>query len=211
VDVQAVGSARGVSDTQQGLADIGLVARPLHPDESGLHSVLLARDAVAIVVPSSNPVKSLTEAQIVGIFTRATANWKLVGGADAPLTVVGQPETRSLTQVFLAHFKLKAGQVRYDTVAPDSREVIAILARKADAIGYVSVGAAADAPVRILPCNGVEPTPANITSGAYPLVRPFLLVTREKPQGLAQEFVDFARSAAVRDLLEKHHLIAPGN
>jgi phosphate transport system substrate-binding protein len=213
IDVQAVGSARGVGDAQQGLADIGLVARPLHPDESGLHSVLLARDPIALVVPSSNPVPSLTEAQVVGIFTRSTANWKQVGGNDAPITVISQPDARSLAQVFLAFWKLKPGQVRPDIVAPDNQEVLALLGRKADAIGYVSVGVATSSglPVRLLPCNGIEPTPANIAGGSYPLIRSFLLVTRDRPEGLGQEFIDFARSAAVRDLLDKHHLVAPPN
>jgi phosphate transport system substrate-binding protein len=213
VDVQGVGSPRGVSDAQQGLADIGLVGRWLGPGESGLNSVLFARDGIAVVVPRSSSVKSLTEGQIVGIFTRTIPNWKQVGGSDSPITVIGMPDPRSLPQVFLQFYKLKVGQVRSDVVAPDTAEVLAILGRKADAIGYVSVAAATGnvTEVRLLPCNGIEPTPANIASGTYPLLRPYLLVTRDKPHGLTEEFIAYARSDAVRDLLDKYHLVRPAN
>jgi phosphate transport system substrate-binding protein len=38
-------------------------------------------------------------------------------------------------------------------------------------------------------------------------VRSLYLVTRAPPEGLAKEFIDFAQSAAVRDLVEKYHFV----
>ncbi|HEY7425171.1 MAG TPA: substrate-binding domain-containing protein, partial [Gemmataceae bacterium] len=43
VDVQARGSASGAADARQGLADIGMVARTLKPDETMLHATAIAR------------------------------------------------------------------------------------------------------------------------------------------------------------------------
>jgi hypothetical protein len=34
-----------------------------------------------------------------------------------------------------------------------------------------------------------------------------LLLTREPPAGLVQEFIDFARSAAVHNLVQKHGFV----
>jgi phosphate transport system substrate-binding protein len=212
IDIQPVGSARGISDAQQGLADIGLVGRALRADEAGLHATVLARDAVAVAVHPESPTKSLTEAQVTGIFARTIPNWKEIGGSDAPITVVAMPEVRSATEVFLAHYKLKAGQLRADQVAPTSRQVASIVSTRHDAIGYIGVSeAAAGAPVRLLPCNGVEPTAANIANKSYPMPRPFLLVTRGPPKGHVKELIDFAVSGAVRDLLDRHSLVPPGN
>jgi len=48
VDVQGGGSTRGVNDTRQGLADIGMVARDLKPDETSLHAMPIARDGMCM-------------------------------------------------------------------------------------------------------------------------------------------------------------------
>jgi phosphate transport system substrate-binding protein len=215
IDVQAVGSARGVSDVQQGLSEIGMVARTLRPDESRLHAVLLARDGVCLVTSRANTVAALTDAQVIGLFSRVTANWKQVGGDDAPVTVVGLPEDRSLAQAFLGYYKLKPGQVRSDVVAGDGAQVLKAVAADPHAIGYAAVGPATEAAaglgLRLLPCGDVPPTPAHVVAGSYPCTRPLLLVTREAPQGLAKEFLDYATSPAVRDLIEKAHEAPPGD
>jgi phosphate transport system substrate-binding protein len=215
LDVQAVGSARGVSDTQQGLADIGMVARPLRPEESALHAALLARDGVCLVVPRANPVTALDDTQVVGLFARTVDNWKRVGGPDAPVTVVAFPDARALAQVFLDHYHLRPGQVRPDLVAGDPEQVLQAVAGKPSAIGCATVGAAAAAAdtlaLRLLPCGKVPATPANVANGTYALIRPLLLVTREPPQGVVGEFIDFARSPAVRDVLDKYHEAPPAD
>jgi phosphate transport system substrate-binding protein len=62
-------------------------------------------------------------------------------------------------------------------------------------------------PVRVLSSEGIEPTPAHVRDGTYPLSRPLNLVTREEPRDLNKEFIDFARSNAVVDLIEKYHFV----
>jgi phosphate transport system substrate-binding protein len=213
INVQATGTARGISDVQQGLSDFGMIARPLQPEETGLHAFAIARDGVCLVVPRSNPVPALTDAQVVGIFTRTISNWKQVGGPDAPVTVIGESDGRDLAQVFLGHYKLKAGQVRPDVLGGDGEQILQAVAQRRDAVGYAPLGLATEsAPVlmlRLLPCGGVAATPANVANGTYPIPRPLLLATREAPQGPAKEFLDFARSPAVREVLDKYHVVPP--
>src|SRR3954470_16300569 len=70
VNVQRVGTERGITDTQQGLADVGLVARALRPDETTLRAFPLARDGIGFLVHRSNPVKVLTGEQVLHLYTR---------------------------------------------------------------------------------------------------------------------------------------------
>src|SRR2546426_8699220 len=46
-------------------------------------------------------------------------------------------------------------------------------------------------PIRLLALNKVEPGPANVSSGAYPLRRPIVMVTKTPPSLLVKAFVDF--------------------
>jgi phosphate transport system substrate-binding protein len=213
IDVQAVGSARGVSDAQQGLADVGMVARRLRPEEGGLHAFVLARDGVCLVVPRSNPLTGLSDGQVIGVFTRTTSNWRQLGGPDAPITVVGLADDRALAQTFFEFYHLQPGQVRPDLRAGDTGQVLKAVADKPHAVGYAALGQAlAEAPglsLRVLPCGSVPATLSNVGNGTYGLVRPLLLVTRDPPRGPTQEFLDFARSPAVHDLIEKYHAVPP--
>jgi phosphate transport system substrate-binding protein len=211
VDVQASASARGVADTRQGLADIGMVSRELKPDEAMLHATPIAQDAVCIIVNRTNPIETLSDDQIVRMYTRGVSNWKEVGGPDLPIVLVHMTDGRALLDLFLDHFKLRSTQIRADALIQDSEQGIQAVASRQGAIAYVSCGRAGAAheniPVKLLPSGGIEPTTELIREGTYPLSRSLQLVTRETPKGLAAEFIDFARSNAVHDLVKQHHFV----
>jgi phosphate transport system substrate-binding protein len=164
-----------------------------------------------VIIQRDSPVKALAEAQVVGLFTRTTPTWQPLGGPDIPVTVVALPDDRSLTQSFLDHYHLQPGRIRPDVTAADSAHALQAVAGRPGAVGYADLGAAASCglPVRLLPCAGIAATPANVANGSYPMIRPLLLVTRGPPAGTAAQLVEFARSAAVRDLLDKYHLTPP--
>src|SRR5262249_52001008 len=135
-------SSRGMADARQGLADIGMASRALKPEENDVLAFSIARDGVSMILHADNPVTGLTDQQIVDIYTRKISNWKEVGGKDAPITVVHKAEGRSTLEVFLEHFKLKNTQVQPDVVIGDNEHGIKTVAGNANAIGYVSIGAA---------------------------------------------------------------------
>src|SRR5262245_53354616 len=59
--VEAADAERAVNDTRLGLADIGLLPRPLGPLDAGLESRMIGRDGVALIVHRDNPVQGLTQ------------------------------------------------------------------------------------------------------------------------------------------------------
>lgn len=101
VDVQTRGSARGINDARKGIADIGMVSRALKPDEKYLHAYAIALDGVGIIVHVSNRIPALSRRQTIDIYTGQIVNWKVVGGSDAPITVVNKAEGRSTLELFL--------------------------------------------------------------------------------------------------------------
>jgi phosphate transport system substrate-binding protein len=206
IDVHTGGSSRGVNDARQGLADIGMVSRPLNPGEEDLHAFPIANDGVTIILHQSNPVAEITKDQVVGIYTRRIAYWKDVGGNDAPITVVNKAEGRSTLELFCHYFGLKNSEIKAHSVIGDNEQGIKQVAGNPNAVGYVSIGTAEyDAergtPIKLLPIGGVAATSANVANGTFPLSRPLNLVTTAPPEGLAREFIDFARSAEVHDLV----------
>lgn len=212
IDVQTGGSSRGVADAQRGTADIGMASRALKDSESGLLSFTIARDGICVILNSKNKVSELSEQQVVEIYTGKINNWKQVGGEDAPITVVNKAQGRSTLELFLEYFELEDTQVQADVVIGDNEQGIKTVSGNANAIGYVSVGAAEysaehNVPIKLLPLNGVPATIETLADGSFPLNRPLNLITNASPEGLQKAFIEYAQSGAVHDLVQDLYFV----
>lgn len=212
VDVQTGGSSRGISDARAGLADIGMASRALKEDEKDLLSFTIALDGISVILNKANPVESLTKQQIVDIYTGKIANWKSVGGNDAPITVINKAEGRSTLELFLRYFGLKNTDVKPQVVIGDNQQGIKTVVGNPDAIGYVSVGtaeyeASQGAAIKLLPLDGIAASVENVRNRSFPLSRPLNLVTRSEPVGLAKDFIEFARLPQSNDLIEAQYFV----
>jgi phosphate transport system substrate-binding protein len=212
IDVQSGGSSRGIGDARQGTADIGMVSRALKPDEKDLQSFIIAQDGISIILNKSNLVAKLSDAQIVGIYTKKITNWKDVGGNDAPITMVNKAEGRSTLELFAKYFKLEPKDIKADAVIGDNAQAIKTVAGNPDAIGYVSIGSAEydekqGTAIKLLPVEGIAASTVNVTNGTFPLSRPLNLVTKTAPMGLSKEFIDFAQSPGVQDIVKEQYFV----
>jgi phosphate transport system substrate-binding protein len=215
IDVQSGGSSRGIGDVRSGLADIGMVSRPLEGEEQKLRAHAIARDGVGIILNARNPVVALDEAQVAAIYRGEIQSWANVGGRDAPIVVVHKAEGRATLEVFLEHFGLDNREVDADVIVGENEQAIKTVAGSPDAIGYVSIGTAAvdieyGVAIRLLGVGSVTATLENLRRGVYPIARPLNLVTREPAEGLAKAFIDYVRSPAATALIEGQHFVQVG-
>jgi phosphate transport system substrate-binding protein len=212
VDVQTGGSSRGIADARQGISQIGMVSRGAKDDERDLQWFLIARDGLGIIVHRDNSVPGLSSEQIRAIYRDQVQRWSELGGPDAPIHVVHKAEGRSTLELFLQFFALEPQQIVPDEVIGDNLQGIKSVAGNPDAIGYVSVGSAEyeashGTAIRLLGPDGEEASTARIQNGTYTLLRALHLVTRGEPQGDARELIEFARSPAVRGLIEEQYFV----
>lgn len=212
IDVQTGGSSRGINDVRNGIANIGMVSRTLKSNETDLQAFTIALDGVSLIIHASNPVYTLNQQQIIDIYTGRIINWKSIGGRDARITVVNKAEGRSTLELFLDYFKFKNSEIKPHVIIGDNPQGIKTVAGNADAIGYVSVGAAEfeinnGVPIKLLPLDGVDASVANVRRGIFPLSRPLNLITRTAPQGLTKDFIEFARSTQVHDLVDVQYYV----
>lgn len=212
IDVQTGGSSRGIADARQKVADIGMVSRDLKPAESDLLAFPIALDGIGFIVHTSNPISDLTSAQIVGIYTGQLSNWKDVGGEDAKITVVNKAEGRATLELFTHHFKLKNSSIKAHVIIGDNEQAVKTVAGNPNAVAYVSIGtaeydAARGVPIKLMSVDGKEATLENVRNGRFPIARRLHLVTREKPAGLTQTFIDYARSRDVEDIVKGQYFV----
>lgn len=212
VDVQSGGSSRGISEARQGLVQVGMVSRALKADEADLTATPIALDGVSVILHRSNQVTALSDAQIKAIYTGEIRNWKQLGGADRPITVVNKAEGRSTLELFLQHFQLKNRDIRAQVVIGENQQGIKTVAGNPGAIGYVSIGTAEyeagqGTPIRLLPMAGIPATVAQVQAGKFPLSRPLNLVVKGQPSALTRQFLDFAQSKDVHDLVKAQFFV----
>lgn len=206
VDVQTGGSSRGVHDARAGLADIGMASRSLYKNESDLTAHTIAMDGITMIVHKANPVSSLTRQQIIDIYTGKTRNWSEIAPLKGTIVVENKAEGRSTLDLFVDHFKLDVTQIRADVIVGDNEQAVKVVAGNRMALGYVSVGSAiyeADngVPIKPLPMDGIEPTIEAVALKKFPIVRELNLVVKGTPPELVRDFIAFAQSDKVTDLV----------
>ena len=215
IDVQTGGSTRGIVDAKNGLSDLGMSSRALYPAEStALTSYTVAIDGVAFVVHEDNRIDALSKQQARDIYSGKITNWGQLGAPDAPISVINRAKGRSEYDLVAAYLKLKPTEYHEDVVAGENQQCIKLISSNPNAIVYLSVGTAEyevsrGAPIKILALEGIEGSVKTVQNGTFPIVRPLLFVSRERPAGLLKEFLDFALSRQVSELIREQSFVPP--
>lgn len=77
IEVQQSDSSTGISNTIDGVCDIGMASRELKDSElaAGVTGTVIAMDGIAVIVNNETPVTSLSVEQIRKIFTGEVTTW----------------------------------------------------------------------------------------------------------------------------------------
>lgn len=195
--VSGLGSSAGIEAVMNGTADIATSSRGLTAAEEatgGLVTTVIARDGIAVIVNAGNPVDNLTLAQLRAVYAGDVTNWSELGGPDLPILVVNRDEASGTREAFKS---IVMDGTRFDATAavlPGTGQVRDVVSRTPGAIGYISIGfvdsAFTTSKVKALSIDGVEPTEANVASGAYPVSRSLYLFTKGEPAGEAKAYID---------------------
>jgi len=144
----------------------------------------IASDNVVVAVHASNPVKSLTKAQIKDIMTGKVTHWKQVGGPDLAIKVYAPAPGQAVRNAIQKTFLDGAGFGPATTDIRTALEQLRVIGSEPAAIGAMSepVLKASNEKLRIVP-------------GAT-IARPLGFVTIGTPNPAAQKMIDYFRSPA---------------
>jgi phosphate transport system substrate-binding protein len=206
VEVRGVGSRRGIMDTRNGLNSIGMISRDIRSEAGDLTQFPIARDGICFIVSGDNGVKNLSARQLAAIFSGRVSNWKEVGGRDAPIVVILRDAGRSSTKIVSEFLSLPVADLHGVVIPAESQVTVRTVGNNRNAISYVSFTEATrfiikGESVRIVPVDGVLPNRTTIDRGSYPLARGLHLVVKGKPTRLARDFIRFATSGEVADII----------
>ena len=201
VTVTGGGTGVGISALLDGTTDIAMASRPIKFSEKmkvktagkEVEEVIVAYDALAVVVHPSNPVKQLTRQQLEDIFRGKITNWKQVGGDDRKIVVYSR-ETSSGTYEFFKESVLKNKNYMSSS-------------QTKGAIGYVGLAYLSPRVKSLsISYDGTHfapPTMESATDKSYPIVRPLYYYYNTENSEQASPLIDFILSPAGQEIIKK--------
>lgn len=204
--VSGTGTGNGFKSLADGSAQIANASRFIKDSE--IQSCMtkkvypvpfaVALDCIVPIVHKSNPVKSLTQAQLKDIYTGKTANWKEVGGPDLPIVVVGRDTSSGTYGTWQEMILDKGGKARVTPraqVAASSGAMLSSVSKNKNAIGYEGMGYV-NKTVKGLQVDGVAASAVTARNGKYSLSRFLYMFTNGWPEGEVLDFMMFMQSDA---------------
>jgi len=156
------------------------------PPSVHLWAAPIGQDGIAIIIHRMNTIPALTVEQVRTLFQGRVTRWSQIGGPDLPVTVVSR-EAGADTR--LAFDALVMGDRRITPgarLALSSQSMVEIVSSEPGAVGYVSMAFLNEQvrSVPVAPGAGMPPvplTPETVSTGAYPLHTPILVVGPNPP------------------------------
>ena len=230
VAVTGGGSGTGIAALIDGKCDVANSSRDIKQSEidqakaKGVNPVeiAVAVDGLSVVINAKNPVKALKPDDLGRLFRGEIANWKQLGGADAPVTLYGRQPNSGTYVFFQEHVLGKRDYSPKMNQMNGNAQILDSIARDPSAVGYVGVGyvLGEDGKVR----KGIKPLDVvgkdgkavsaldkqAVKSGRYPLARTLYQYTNGKPRGDVLALLQFELSPEGQKMAEKEGFDAIG-
>jgi phosphate transport system substrate-binding protein len=178
-------------------------------EDPALAAMQIAWDGIGILVHLSNFTKELTRQQVADIYSGKVKEWSELGGPETKILLIDRPKNQNIRDAFERQLGID-GKIAENAkvIAKDDKVIKTVVGTlpPMSAVAYISLNqglavVTSGVAVRLLPVDKVEPEVPTVKDGRYPLRRPVLLLTKKDPNPVVDAFVQFAQSAAGRQII----------
>ena len=225
IEIQAHGTGTAFKGLKDGLCDIGMSSRKIKPEEqknllpilgdltSDASEHVLALDGIALIVHPSNPIKTLSIAQVADIFSGTLTDWSKLGGRAGAITIYARDDKSGTYDFFkeavlMPHRKsLASSAKRFE----NSEKLSSAVTGDPTGIGFIGLNYIGSNKVIAISDTGVEarkPSLLTIKTEDYMLSRRLYLYTPEKSTNPdVYKFIEFAVGTAAQQVVASTGLI----
>ncbi|MCS6837000.1 MAG: substrate-binding domain-containing protein [Anaerolineae bacterium] len=166
----------------------------------GLWAAPLAQDGLVLVVHPQNPLNDLSLDDARRLYQGYIRRWQELGGRPVDVRLLSREEGSAARLTFEARLlgtRRLSANAQLVSSLDNLRRVIQ---DDEGAIGYL-LYSQLSAGLKPLALDGVLPSQASISSGAYPLTLTVYIVGRGEPEGELRQFLGWVQSAAGQAVL----------
>jgi len=220
ISVSGGGSGTGITSLINGTTDLANASRELKPIEyeeavkNGVlpQEIVVARDAIAVIVNPSNPVGELTLLQISSIYKGEINNWKEVGGDDLQIVRLSR-ETNSGTHVYFLETVIRLGDFEDKSIfspttllLPSSEGIISEVRDNPHAIGYDGLGYITDEVKMVAVAKDpkspyIIPSVNTVNNNQYPISRDLYIYTNKNSEVYINKYISWILSSEAQDIV----------
>ena len=210
------GSGVGIAALENKTTDIAQSSRSLKLDEKlklkekgiNFKEVIIAYDALAVIVHPSNKITQLTREQLEQIYTGKITNWKQVGGTDMKIVVYSRETSSGTYEFFKEHVLDKKNFAGSALLMPASGAIVQSVSQTKGAIGYVGLAYLEKTikPLKVSYDQGktfVAPSVKAAKNNTYPISRPLYYYYLTSVEKTVSPFIKFVLSPAGQQLVLK--------
>ncbi len=202
----SLGSGGGIRALADGAIDVAVSARALKPAEAENPLVAAPLSRSPFVVVTSNPEpQELAAGDLAALYANPAARW-----ADgSPVRIILRPKSDSDSAFLMRHFdgmEAALGQARLRPevpVAATDQENVGLAGKIAGSLTTASLTqiVSENAPLHVVPLDGVAPTLENLESERYPFYKELTIVHRQDSDATVRSFMAFVESERGRQIL----------
>lgn len=203
--------------------DLALLGRAMTVDERAaypdkdFHQVQMGAQTIAVLVSREiweSGVKALSQQQVADLYEGKVDSWKQLGGEERTPKFFEAAHGNGVWEIFATWLygdMKKAPAVPWEVVKDGAAAQNAVQFRS----GAVSVAPLRWAdrrevfPLGIIAESGevIEPTPVNVAARKYPLSRPAIVVSGDRPTGAKRKTMEFLSSEKGQALIAENDLL----
>lgn len=216
VMVTGGGSGVGIAALIDGTTEIAQSSRKIKMDEKlklqeagvSYKEVVVAFDALAVIVNPGNKVSQLTREQLEGIFTGKIKNWKEVGGEDLKIVVYSRETSSGTYEFFKEHVLNKKNFASNVLSMPATGAIVQSISQTKGAIGYVGL-AYMNKDVKALKVSYNKgktytgPSMETAKNKTYPIIRPLLYYYNSKFETKVKSYMAYVLSDKGQKVIEQ--------
>jgi phosphate transport system substrate-binding protein len=219
IDTQG-GSSGGLYAIGRGTVEVGMSSATFSEQdrarfpERDLRAVAIGYDALALIVSADvwqGGVRSLSAAEMRGIYEGRIRNWSEVGGSDQRIVFFNKEPGRGTWKSFIKWLygsEEDAPLVNHPEVGSNAETRNKVIGTRG-ALSQLSAAWVDGEQVFALGIRDAEgqivfPTQTNLSDGSYPLTRPLNLLISGPPEGEVQLLIEFLLGPRGDELIRKH-------
>lgn len=228
VSLTLVSTGTGINSLIEKNSDMAAASREMLDSEKSeakaknarLKKIMVAKDFIAVVTNSANPINELSLEQLASIFSGRTKKWEELNAKYKGdiIPVMREPDAGS-TKFFLSHLaKIEGKEVKPVTTAKavsSNETIIDDVSDNKMAIGFVAVPYThAECKTKIIKikikgsARGLEPVASEPN---YPLIRPLYFFFDENAKKEVKDFINYCTGERGQNLAKRKGFAPPSS